>query len=346
METPTGCQPPCSTYPRSIAGRGLIETELVRKKLYEELLGTIESWLYQRKAQSTWSKKEISHLLLRYIFVKKASRARPVPDPVFVIGTCANAQHLIRRDFELKRTNGALELAELIDRHLVLAALEVLTAEIGMDESVILLSDSIGNLSYRGRTQKDFSRLAQRYGPAHYNAAYALGLRYSYIRLRNHGLAREYGKETRLSSNYPLACECFASAFNHYFDQYYSAFPDLEVYFGSRGCFFKAKWGQDPPDMLYFVCPPFDETLMQLCVDRIQFVLRRRLVSRAHFVFTVPGGWTEFTALEQLKVSPWTIQITDFPKGRLPFIDYMSLDEYHLTYPTDICEVVLESDIV
>ena len=56
--------------------------------------------------------------------------------------------------------------------------------------------------------------------------------------------------------------------------------------------------------MLYFVCPPFDETLMQMCVDRIQSVLRRRLVSRAHFAFTIPGGWTEFAAFGTTESEP------------------------------------------
>ena len=351
MGTPTGyvsteCQPPHSQCLKSASGRGLVETELIRKRLYEQLLVTIRLWFAHHTARSSWSRKEISHLLLRYIFVKKATRFRLTPDPVFVIGTCPAAQHLIHRDFQVKETAGASQLSELIDHHLVLAALEMFTTEIGMDEAVLLSSDRDGILIYRGQAQKDFSQLAQRYGPAHYNAAYALGLRYSYICLWNHGLAREYRKETQLSSNNPLACECFASAFNHYFDKYHSAFPDLEVFFGSRGCFFKANWEEDPPDMHYFICPPFDETLMQLCADRVLSVLRHRLVPRAHFSFTVPGGWTNFEALEQLKVSPWTTRITDFAKGQLPFIDYMSQKKNHIVYPTDICEVVLSNSIV
>ena len=175
----------------------------------------------------------------------------------------------------------------------------------------------------------------------YYNAAYALGLRYSSLRLTGHGLARAYRDETKRSPDCPFACECFASAFNHYFDRYYSAFPDLEMFFGSRGCFFKAKWEQDPEGMTYYVCPPFDESLMQLCADHALNALNQRSVRRATFVFAIPGGWTDFHALEQLKRSPRTVKITDYPKGLLPFIDYMAKKGRQIVYPTDICELVL-----
>jgi hypothetical protein len=345
MET-TECPLLSSKRYASSCHRGLVETELVRERLYKQLIISIKSWLFHHQAHASWSDKEISHLLLRYIFIKKATRSRPVPDPVFVIGTCLTARHQIYRDFEFKQMNGATQLAELIDHQLVLAALDMCTTDIGMDEPVRLSLDTHRQLIYRDRVQKDFSRLAQRYGSDYYNAAFALGLRYSYMRLTGHGLAREYENETQLSPSYPLVCECFASAFNHYFDRYYSAFPDLEAFFGSRGCFFKANWQQEPSGMTYYVCPPFDECLTQLCVDRVFYVLRHQLVSRALFIFTLPGSWTDFKALDQLKNSPWTKKITDYPQGQLPFIDYMAKKGCQIIYPTDICEVLLTNSIL
>jgi hypothetical protein len=332
--------------PSPSSHRSLVETELVRERLYKQLLIFVKSFLFRQEARPPWSEKQVSHLLLRYIFIKKATISRPMSDPVFVIGTCPIARHLLDRDLKFKQMTGATQLTELIDHQLVLAALEMCTTEIGMDEPVLLSSNTNGELIYRGRVQKDFSQLGQRYGFDHYNAAYALGLRYSYMRLWCHGLAREYKKETQLSPSYPRACESFASAFNHYFDRYYSAFPDLEIFFGSRGCFFKANWHQEPSDMTYYTCPPFDESLMQLCVDRVLDVLKHHLVLRARFIFTVPGSWTDFKALEQLKSSPWTAQIIDYPKGRLPFIDYMAKEGRQTIYPTDICEVLLTNFIL
>jgi hypothetical protein len=334
-----------SQYNGNTSCRGLVETELVRERLYKQLLSSIKSWLFHHQARPTWSDKRVSHLLLRYIFNKKATISRPIPDPVFVIGTCPIARRQLSRDLEIEQVNGATQLIELIDDQLVLAALEMCTAEIEMDELILLSRSMGGKLIYRGRVQTDFSRLAQRYGPDYYSAAYALGLRYSYMRLCGHGLARAYKDETKLSPSYPLVCECFASAFNHYFDRYYSAFPDLEAFFGSRGCFFKANWQKEPSGMIYYVCPPFDESLIKLCVDRVFDVLKHHLVSRAHFIFTIPGRWTDFKALEQLKTCRWTIKITDYPKGQLPFIDYMVKKGCQIIYPTDICEIVLTNSI-
>ena len=251
------------------------------------------------------------------------------------------ARHQLSRDLDAIQVEDGAQLSELIDYELVLAALDVCTIDIRMNEPVFISSTMDQTLIYRDRVQQDFSALAQRYGSDYYNAAYALGLRYSYLRLTGHGLARAYRDETKRSPDCPFACECFASAFNHYFDRYYSAFPDLEMFFGSRGCFFKAKWEQDPEGMTYYVCPPFDESLMQLCADHVLNALNQRSVRRATFVFAIPGGWTDFHALEQLKRSPRTVKIIDYPEGLLPFIDHMAKKGRQIVYPTDICELVL-----
>ncbi|CAF1199750.1 unnamed protein product [Adineta steineri] len=214
------------------------------------------------------------------------------------------------------------------------------------DEAVTLSSPPYGKLIYRDDSQEDFAGLAQRYGSKYYNAAYALGLRYSYLRLTGHGLARAYKEDTKRDSKDSRACEGFASAFNHYFDRYYSAFHDLEADFGSRGCFFKIKWEEELPDMTYYLCPPFDESLMQLCVDHVFNALEKRLVLRPTFVFSIPGSWTNFSALEQLKASTWVRTLIDYPKGKLPFIDYMATREKdRIIYPTDICVITLSDKI-
>jgi hypothetical protein len=335
-----------SQHHETISYRGLVETELVRERLYKNLLSFIKSWLFNRPDRPRWSETQVSHLLLRYIFNKKATISRPIPDPVFVIGTCMIARRQLCRDLESEGMTGGTQLADLIDHELVVAALDMCTTEIGLDTRVILSPNVDGKLVYQGRVQEDFSGLAQRYGPQYYNAAYALGLRYSYLNLSSHGLSRAYKHETKLNPNSPLACECFASAFNHYFIKYYSAFPDLEGFFGSRGCFFKANWEQEPDGMTYYLNPPFDDSFIQLCTDRILDLLKHRLVSRAHFVFTIPGSWTDFNALDQLKKTPWTIKATDYSKGTLPFIDYMAKKRHQIIYPADICEIVLTNSIL
>ena len=332
--------PPKSQH-EDIIYRRLIETELLRERLYTSLVNEVKSWLLRHQRRLPWSEMQVSHLLLRYIFNKKATIFQSSSDPVFVIGISSIARQQLGRDLAAIQLTNALELTELIDDELARAASEMRTTKIMMDDPVILSPSINGKLIYRERMQEDFSQLAQRYGPDRYHAAYALGVRYSYLRLAAHGLSRAYKEETKLSPNDRLACECFASAFNHYFDQYYSAFPDLETFFGSRGCFFKADWKRELQGMTYYLNPPFDASLINLCVDRVFEVLKGDLVSEARFIFTVPGSWTDFPALEKLKKSPWTVKITDYQKGKLPFIDYMAKEGCRIIYPTDICEVIL-----
>jgi hypothetical protein len=306
------------------------------------MLKEIKSWLFRHQGKPQWPEKQVSHLLLRYIFNKKATISQPTSDPVFVIGTSSMARKQLCLDLKTMDLTGGTELAELIDDQLSRAALEMCTIEIPMDEPVNFSKSMKDTLVYCGRDQQDFANLAQRYGRSYYPAAYALGVRYSYLRLEAHGLARLYKDETKLSPNHPLSCECFASAFNHYFDQYYSAFPDLESVFGSRGCFFKADWERDPQGMTYYLNPPFDPSLIELCVDRVSDVLKHALVKKARFIFTIPGTWTDFPALEKLKKSSWRVEVTDYKKGELPFIDYMAKKECDIIiYPTDICEIIL-----
>lgn len=324
----------------------LVEVELIRETLYEELLECLRRWIFKCGSRLRLSETQISHILLRYIFNKKATTSNSKCDPVFVTGTSELARRQLHRDLKNASLKGAEELADFIDNELASAARKVRFGKPGIDEPVTLSSPMDGKLIYRDRSQEDFARLAQHYGPKYYNAAYALGLRYSYIRLTGHGLARAYKEDTKRSSNDPLVCEGFASAFNHYFDRYYSAFPDLEKFFGSRGCFFKISWEQEPPDMTYYLCPPFDESLMELCVDRVLNVLNKHSVSRPTFVFSIPGSWTNFSALEKLKGSSWVRDSIDYSKGKLPFIDYMATKEKdRIIYPTDICVITLSIGI-
>lgn len=330
-----------SQYDGVLSHRGLIETELVRERLYKELLSSFNRWLFDHQPSLKWTEMQMAHILLRYIFNKKATVSGPTSDPVFVIGTSPLARRQLDKDLTYGNVPDSSELADFIDHHLLLAALFMSSKEIAMDEQVHLSQPTGEKLMYRDRTQADFAQLAKRYGADYYNAAYALGLRYSYLPLGGHGFARIYKDATSLSSNSPLACECFASAFNHYFDRYYSAFPDLEMFFGSNGCFFKLRWEQEPPGITYFLCPPFDETLMQLCANCVLHALNDRLVVGAAFVISIPGSWTNFNPLEQLKRSSWVLKTTYYPKSKLPFLDYMSNDKPDTVFPTDVCELIL-----
>jgi hypothetical protein len=98
--------------------------------------------------------------------------------------------------------------------------------------------------------------------------------------------------------------------------------------------------------MTYYLCPPFDESLMQLCVDHVFNALENHLVARPTFVFSIPGSWTNFSALNALKESSWVRELIDYRKGKLRFIDYMATNEKdRVIYPTDICVITLSTEI-
>ncbi|CAF4037983.1 unnamed protein product [Adineta steineri] len=327
----------------------LIEVELRRKTLYEDILKCVKNWIFdhsERSDRKRLTEMQMSHLLLRYIFNKKATLFDSKSDPVFIIGKSSLARKQLERDLKNINLKGAEKLAEIIDSELESAATQLRSEKFRKDKQVTLSTSTDGKLIYRDRSQKDFNQLAQRYGPDYYNAAYALGLRYTYICLTGHGLARSYKEETERSPHDTSVCECFASAFNHYFDQYHSAFPDLEVFFGSRGSFFNINWAEQPSNMTYYVSPPYDESLIQLAVDHVFNALDNHLVSQSTFIFCIPGRWTNFSALDALKASSWMQDFTDYPKDKLPFIDYMATNEKdRIIYPTDTCIITLSTEI-
>ncbi|CAF3903767.1 unnamed protein product, partial [Adineta steineri] len=74
--------------------------------------------------------------------------------------------------------------------------------------------------------------------------------------------------------------------------------------------------------------------------------LDNHLVSQSTFIFCIPGRWTNFSALDALKASSWMQDFVDYPKDKLPFIDYMATNEKdRIIYPTDTCIITLSTEI-
>ncbi|CAF1534719.1 unnamed protein product, partial [Adineta steineri] len=162
----------------------LIEVELRRKTLYEDILKCIKNWIFDqsdRNDRRRLTEMQMSHLLLRYIFNKKATLFDSKSDPVFIIGKSSLARKQLERDLKNINLKGAEKLAEIIDGELESAATQLRSEKFRKDKQVTLSTSTDGKLIYRDRSQKDFNQLAQRYGADYYNAAYALGLRYTYI---------------------------------------------------------------------------------------------------------------------------------------------------------------------
>lgn len=302
----------------------IVETELLRKKLYEcKILGLLTEKLPQLRY------KEVCHIALRYIFNKNITKQKD-DDPVFITTKSHIAETQLRKDFVYSKINSIScdELISELEKAILYCSHSIKHASIKNDRSIILFD---GFIEYGTWKYKDISNLGKRY-PSSLKYALALNIRYTYLKLLNHGLARTFDTMGYKSSD---STEGFASAFNHYFDRFCSAFPDLEAPFGSMGSFFdNNSWTTD----IVFVNPPFDECLMTHAIKRVYEYLETTKDDRK-FLFTLPN-WENYPELEDLKRSKWTTFSHVYKKGELPFIDYMK--DKSIVYPCDIAEIVLE----
>jgi hypothetical protein len=306
----------------------LVNQELKRSFLYRQILNAIQNYL------SDWNHKEIQHLLLRFIFNRKIEEKND--DPVFVIGSnssqfLANEQLISDIQFKYgishKTKESGQYLCNMIDHY------------IRECKNSLLKIESLGGNLMKAPNKNEifdhddgFKSLLEKY-PQYPNHAIALHIRYNYMGLKNHGLARNYKDDTKLNPNEGV--ECFASSFNHYFDEYYSAFPDLESVFGSRGNFFTADLIKNiSSNKKFFINPPFDCTIILEAVNQVESFLntkkKEKIASSSNsfsglifeFEFTIPD-WKDFKAKEILLNSVYLKNAKKYSKGskELQFID-------------------------
>lgn len=308
----------------SIIDTKIVERELLRKKLYEN---NILKWLSAKIPQ--FKPKEVSHLLLRYIFNKNITKTSS-DDHVFITTRSPLAELQLTNDFKYsKLTLDPNDIINELEERIVSCASQIQECNLKHDRDISL---SRGKITYGRLIYDDISSLAEKY-PKYISYAFALNIRYNYLKLLNHGLARTFDKMGYKTSD---STEGFASAFNHYFDRFCSAFPDLERPFGSMGSFFdNSNW----ETYEVYVNPPFDEVLMENAFERIYKYLQESKEPHK-FYFTIPN-WDTFPALDKLKKSEWTTSVVIHKKGDLPFIDYMN--NKRIVYPCNIAEVILES---
>lgn len=215
--------------------QNIIETELYRKHLYHNIIDKVSY-----KLKDYLDSKEIQHFLLRYIFNKIIERL-PDDDPIFIHKYSEICYLQVEKDFEFKDIKiNVKEFVEYID-DLLRDSEENLKKAINdnliENDKSIFYDRNINSFIYNNKTYKNISNLGNINNPNLYCYCIALNIRYSYMHLSTHGLARDYHKMGYSKND---GFEIFASSFNHYFDLYHSAFPDLEKPFGSLGSFFES----------------------------------------------------------------------------------------------------------
>lgn len=301
----------------------VVNRELLRKSLYENII----NWLLKKIPQLRY--KEVCHLLLRYVFNKNITKSKN-DDPIFITTYSTIAEIQMKKDFEYSNIKyNYKEIVTELEKQFANSSLQIIDDNIKPDGKITLSNKGI---VYNGVIYQDISNLAEKY-PNCINYALALNIRYTYLKLLNHGLARNF---KTIGYGADDATEGFASAFNHYFNNFHSAFPDLEKPFGSRGSFFdNDKWITRD----VFVNPPFDESLMTYAMNSIYKYIEKN--NECHrFIFTLPN-WNNYPELDKLKSSSTSVKV--YKKGELPFIDYMNNQK--IIYPCDIAEIILETNI-
>jgi hypothetical protein len=300
----------------------LIESEILRSKIYNrELI----DWIHLQ-LNSPIDSHKIKHLVIRYLFNKIITR-QCTDDPVFIITESKYAETQLQND--LKYYN--ISELDLHSRFIYCYNLFKERSKFLHRDLTPTLKDGI--IKYGYTRYSDISNLSYN-NPDKINYALALNIRYTYLYLTTQGLARDF-KNMKYTTD--MCTEAFGTSFNRYFNNYCSAFPDLESVFGSRGSFFEIDSWNTP---IVYVNPPFDETVMNLAINRILNYIESHSNCKQLFIFTLPN-WPQWNYLEQLKNSRYTTDIKIYLKSdkNLPFIDYMN--ECKIIYPCDIAEVFL-----
>jgi len=88
-----------------------------------------------------------------------------------------------------------------------------------------------------------------------------------------------------LKTEFDVGYECFASPLNCYFSTFFSAFPDVDAPFGSRGSFFDV---EALPEGSYEVGPPYTEEVLELTARKLLSLLQHGASLALSFFVFVP----------------------------------------------------------
>jgi phosphorylated CTD-interacting factor 1 len=91
--------------------------------------------------------------------------------------------------------------------------------------------------------------------------------------------------------NFEVRYECFASPFNHNAGTYWSAFPDTDRFFGSKGSFFTHVDDLEEQGGSFYANPPFVEDVMLLMQGQMQKMLA--WTAPVSFVVVIPHWMDE-----------------------------------------------------
>lgn len=273
--------------------------ELKRRELYNNIKSKLGEIV------KPYKKLEAPKFLLRYVFsliIKRTDK----DDPIF-IQNFDYGKLVIEGD--AKYFNLPLEVTDKITKLLI-------------DE-----------FSSAALDMKKFSQNPENFQKSKLSISEIIKLRYDYLELSTMGLAYPYANEGYKRDDDVL--ECFSNPINRYFENFCTAFPDLEKYVGSKGSFWSL---QDFPYKRLILNPPFDETLIIQMFQKIMSILKGgRLPQEVEIIIPYWKDMKEIIAFEKstIKIPHYRYKTRVIRKKDIYFIDYSKTPPTKI-YPCDI----------
>lgn len=310
----------------------LIETEFLRAEIWKQLINDQPNFSF-RKNPGRFRLKENLSLLLRYVFNKIIClRDRKPSDPVFMTHQSPLAEKQLKEDFKYFRIVSPTpqEMIQFLEGKFQKAVEQMQKTTIKKDEAVSGKDEE--SLEYKGIRYFVGKEIWDKQYCWH--AAVALRIRYDYLQLDTQGLSIPYKNLGFVPEANIL--EAFASSFNHYFDRYHSAFPDLEQCMGSLGSFWAQNRIEEPTVM---VNPPFDVTLIEETIKKAVKCLEiaKQENRKQAWHLTLPA-WRDILSFTSLAHHPFCQSFVDIVHGKTMFIDCLTKK---MIQPCDIFQIIL-----
>ena len=163
--------------------------------------------------------------------------------------------------------------------------------------------------------------------------------RYQLLGSNNHQLAVLPNIMTKMSFDYNLNFECFASAINNTFPRFCSIYWDLEKYFGSVGSFFNII----PIKGTYGFNPPYQKDIIEIGIHKL-FNFLEQSNEQLTFIITIPIwdshgrnimkelfnndlekqniDYGDFLIMKEIKESKFFRKLRMIPKEKFTYVDH------------------------
>jgi ubiquinone/menaquinone biosynthesis C-methylase UbiE len=301
----------------------LLEKELVRKESYLNIIQTLSN-------KKIMKDEDLKYMVLRYFF-NKMIKAPTSQDPVFIEGNNEYAKIQINNDInwfksQRKFIDNRINIIDIIENG-IKEGLNKLKKLTKVDDNLITTGSVI---KYKFTIIDDIRGIiSNEKDPNKQKYLAAASIRYKYMAIGTCGLSIDYFKLGYNPSD--NVTEGFGGIFNHYFNNYCSAFEDLEKPLGSLGNFFTI---DKFPTNIVHLNPPYDETLMGLMINKVKQMVDEN--SELTFILTLPN-WPNFKEKENIRPKYYSKSFKEklYKREEFTFIDFNGRE----VKPVDIIQI-------